>query len=91
MTPPQYARCLGVKPDQVLAFIAAGELEAVNIAAPGAKRPRWRISCAAIASFEERRSSRTTATSKPQVNPRRKRPRRSSACESRWLRHFERL
>jgi excisionase family DNA binding protein len=41
-TPNELARLLRVSPDRVRAWIARGELEAVNIAAPGS-RPRWVI------------------------------------------------
>ena len=37
------ARWYGVKPAVIMAFINAGTLKAQNVAAPGSKRPRWRI------------------------------------------------
>ena len=42
----------------VLGWIAAGELEAVNVGrAPGKRRPRWRITDEALRKFELRRST----------------------------------
>jgi hypothetical protein len=71
-TPKEIATRFSVKPEAVTAWIAAGELVAINVARPGATRPRWRISEEAIEDFERRRSSR------PQQNPkpasRRRRP-----------------
>lgn len=58
LTPPQVARARGVKPAKVLAWIATGELEAVNHAGSVTGRPRWRISDAALAAFDRARSNR---------------------------------
>lgn len=45
----------------VLAWIHSGELEAVNVGVEsGKKRPRWRITDAALAAFEKKRSARPT-------------------------------
>ena len=57
-TPPEYARSRRVKPDKVLAWIASGELAAINVATKPDGRPRWIITIEAIAEFEQRRSSR---------------------------------
>ena len=57
ITPPQYAARLGVKPAKILGFISSGLLAAIDIAGPGAMRPRYRISPDAIAQFERRRSA----------------------------------
>lgn len=46
-----------VKQHVVLALIAAGELKALNVAAPGAKRPHWRIMPVALDDFEARRTA----------------------------------
>ena len=41
----------------VLGWIKTGQLKAVNVGrAPGSKRPRWRVSAAALAAFEEART-----------------------------------
>jgi len=46
----------------VLGWIAGGELKAVNVGQkPGKKRPRWRISAAAIEAFEAARSTTCAA------------------------------
>ena len=62
LTPPAIARRYGVKPDKILAWIASGELAAINVAERPGGRPRWRISPEAIAAFERRRSSRPAAS-----------------------------
>ena len=46
-----------VKPHVILAFIKAGELRALNIAAPAAQRPHWRIMPADLADFEARKAA----------------------------------
>ena len=70
LSPPTIAKRYGVKPDKVLAWIATGELEAVNVAERSTGRPRWRVSPEALAAFEKRRSSKPTP-----VVPRRRRER----------------
>lgn len=68
-TPPEIAKLLSVKPETVRAWIERRELEAVNLAAPGTTRPRWRIMPDALERFLQSRSNR-------RVN--RKTPRRRS-------------
>ena len=75
-TPPQIAKRYAVNPDKVLAWIRSGELTAVNVATSSSGRPRWRITAAALAEIEGRRSSRPAA--KPATR-RRREP--SLACE----------
>jgi hypothetical protein len=58
-----------VKPHVVLALIRSGELPATNWAAPGSKRPRWRIAPSDLAAFETRRA----AVPAQQPAPKRKR------------------
>ncbi|WP_171473414.1 helix-turn-helix domain-containing protein [Frigoriglobus tundricola] len=51
------AERFGVGPATVLAWIRAGELPAVNVSrSPRSKKPRWRVSEAALAAFEARRA-----------------------------------
>ena len=57
LTPPQLAEIYGVKPAKILAWISSGELAALNLAARGSSRPRYRISPEAIEQFERRRSA----------------------------------
>jgi hypothetical protein len=57
------------KLSQVLAFIHSGELSAVNVARPGARRALFRISEEGFAAFLERRLH--MAASKPAHAPRR--------------------
>jgi hypothetical protein len=42
----------------ILAAIKSGELRALNLAHPGSRRPRWRISPEALEAFEAARTSR---------------------------------
>jgi hypothetical protein len=54
----------GVTVNTVLGWIRRNELQAVNVGRmPGKKRPRWRITEAAIAEFERRRSTGAIAQS----------------------------
>lgn len=56
LTPPEVARRLGVNPDKVRAWIAAGELRAVNVAQRhGLSRPRWRVDETDLEAFKSRR------------------------------------
>jgi hypothetical protein len=57
LTPPEIARERGIRISKVLAWIAAGELAAVNHATNRLGRPRWRISRAALAAFDQSRLS----------------------------------
>ena len=62
VSPPAYAKRLGVDPIKVLAWIKRGELRAINVATATTGRPRYRIPLDAICEFEQRRSE--TATTK---------------------------
>lgn len=55
LTPPQVARQYGVAPETVVNWIRSGELRAINVAAHGTKRPRFRIDPADLAAFEAAR------------------------------------
>lgn len=55
-TPSELARRYGVSPDKVLAWIRAGELQAVNVATRRTGRPRYVILPEAISDFEASRS-----------------------------------
>jgi Helix-turn-helix domain len=59
LSPPQLAELLAVDCKKILAFIATGELVAVNLAQRSNGRPRWRISPEALEQFLARRQSRT--------------------------------
>ncbi len=56
LTPPELAARWHCKPETVIAAIRRGELLAFNLASPGCRRPRYRISPEAIEEFERRRS-----------------------------------
>lgn len=57
LTPPQVAERLGVSPDKILNWIRKGELNAVNVAAVGAGRPRYRISEEDLTKFQQARQN----------------------------------
>lgn len=66
LTPPTIGRRFGVSPEKVLAWIASGELAAVDLASPGSTRSRWKISEEALAEFLARRAA------KPEAKPKRR-------------------
>lgn len=68
-TVAELAGILRLKEHTVLAFIRAGELAATNLAAPGARRPNWRIFRKAIRTFLRGRNSEPA---KPTARRRRK-------------------
>ena len=51
--------------DQVLHLIASGKLIAIDMRNEGSKRPRWRISPAAVAAYEKPRASKAPAPKGP--------------------------
>jgi len=56
LSPRAVADRLGLaKPDSILAAIHAGELDAVDVSRPGAKRATWRIAQSALDKFLESR------------------------------------
>jgi hypothetical protein len=60
----------------VLAWIRSGELKAINVGvAPGKKKPRWRVTEAALAAFEALR------TPNPPPPPAKRRRRSTDAIE----------
>ena len=64
-TPPEVADLYAVNANKVLGWIRSGELRATNVAASLIGRPRWRISPADLAVFEQRRSAITPPKSRP--------------------------
>lgn len=71
LSPRGVADRLGLaKTDTVLAWIASGELAAVNVGT-GTGRPTWRIAAADLAAFLQRRQA--VPALKPGPAPRRKR------------------
>lgn len=78
-TPPQIARARGLRVGKVLAWIARGELEAINCADRPGGRPRWRVSAAALESFDRARSSRSRIT--PRRAPRTRKAASSTVTE----------
>lgn len=62
ISPPAYAESRGLGLRKVLAWIEAGELRAVNMAASRSGRPRWRISPESIEAFEASRTNPAVKT-----------------------------
>lgn len=72
LSPPQYAKRLGIKPEKVLQWIRNGELRAIDVSScPGVGRPRYRIPADAVVEFEETRSGLA-----PNAKPRRRKRKR---------------
>lgn len=69
LSPRQLARQLGVGPAKIIGWIRRGELRAINVATRLVGKPRYRISPAAVAQWEQGRS----ATPERQAKPRRRR------------------
>jgi transposase len=69
LSPNQVARRMSVGIHTVLAWIASGELRAVNTARKPNGRPRWKITPAALAAFEAARTG--TPVPRPTRRPRR--------------------
>lgn len=67
LTPGAAAVRLGCSDDHIYRLIAAGELEAVDIAQPGAKRPKTRVSEADLSSYIQSRTRRARRISNPQL------------------------
>jgi transposase len=64
LTVADVARRYRVSPDKVRAWIARGELKAVNTSTNLCGRPRWVISLDALAAFEKRRTGGPEPTPK---------------------------
>jgi len=62
LTIPQVAERLGCHRDHVYTLIAAGAVEVVDIAAPGARRPKTRVSETALAAYIRRQTRKATKT-----------------------------
>lgn len=58
LTASEVAALLRVRNEKILHWVRDGRLLAVNVAADGSSRPRWRISRAALESFLAARSNR---------------------------------
>ena len=71
LSPPAIADRFGVKSETVIGWIKNGELAAINLARQGSLRPRFRVSPAALALFEQKRAvvPRTPPVRKSQQNP----------------------
>lgn len=68
--PQEIADERGIGLDKVLAWINAGLLRAINVAAEGCKKPQWIVHPDDLADFERRRSNMTPT---PDTKPARRR------------------
>ena len=64
LTPPQYAKQIGVDPEKVLRWIENGELKAFDAATRRGGRPRWRIPPQAVVDFERNRAAQPAPKSR---------------------------
>ena len=65
LTPPELAKLWRVSPEKIITMIRGGQLAAVNLAAAGSSRPRFRISRDAIRNFEQGQAAIPRATPGP--------------------------
>ena len=72
ISPPKYAKDLGVDPSKVLTWIRSEELGAINVATNLNGRPQYRISLDAILEFETRRSATARQPAKSVTRRRKK-------------------
>jgi hypothetical protein len=56
VTPPELARLWRCSPEKIIDLIRSGQLDGIDLAAPGSSRPRFRISPEAVQRFEHCRS-----------------------------------
>ncbi len=63
-TPPQVAERWGCKPESVVALIKAGRLAAFTVSPTTSRRPRWKVTEAAVADFENGRQEPPAAATK---------------------------
>ncbi len=82
ITVKEYAQRLGIAGDKILAWIRAGELQALNVATRNTGRPRYRLMPEAIERFERARS--TAVISLPSPARRRKRRRTRADVPERY-------
>jgi len=68
-----------VDQERVLAWIHAGELQALDVASPGSRRPRWRILRTALDEF---------MTARRNKKPAQKAPRRSRRQQEARVKYF---
>jgi excisionase family DNA binding protein len=62
LTIPETADELGISPNTVYKMIACGDLRAVDMAVPGARRPKTRIRLEDLESFIEARTREARAS-----------------------------
>lgn len=79
LTPPQVAQRYGVSPDTVRAWIASGDLRAVNVGK--GKRPRYRVPGEAMKELDAKRLPRVVPLSSP---PRRRRAKQAGLIVTRF-------
>ena len=81
LTPPEVAQLYRVTPEKVLTWIRSGELDAINVASRGARRPRFRIRPEALREFE---AHRRRVCKIPPKSPKPRSPKRPAG----WVDYF---
>lgn len=74
LTPAEIARAMGVNQGKVVAWIRAGELRGINIAANTDTRPKFRVKPEDLAAFEDRRAAASVAPATPTITRVRRTP-----------------
>lgn len=69
----ELAKLLKVKAEKIQHWIRSGEIEAFNVASKSTGQPQWRITDAALATFQAKRTANLT---EPPVTPSLRLPRR---------------
>lgn len=77
MSPRELAKFLGVSKDKVLAWIHAGQLQAIDVRSPDSSRPQYRIPGDAVHAFSAARSN-STRPNAPKTKGRGEHPSRTS-------------
>lgn len=85
LSPKQVARMWGIAHDKILEFIRTGELAAFNVAAKTSRRPRYKITLAAVKKFEEGHAGRDPARLPPAPRQRRQRQRVSLPAAKKYF------
>ncbi|MGD0901149.1 MAG: helix-turn-helix domain-containing protein [Thermoguttaceae bacterium] len=81
LTPPQVARRYGVSPDTVRAWIASGDLRAMNVGK--GKRPRYRVPVESLKELDAKRVPKVVPAS-PVDHRRRRRPKPTGLIVTRF-------
>ena len=79
LNPPEIAKSLGVSPERVRGWIAAGQLRASNVGDAG--RPRWKISESDFCDFLNNRANIAGSLNKANTRQSRRKTKRAAVKE----------